>query len=213
MFEFHHFQKIPRYSRDIVVTEKIDGSNAQVHIEPTFPDHSDPYCIEILPYERWENHVESVGIYAGSRNRWITPEHDNFGFAAWVRGHAKELIDGLGIGTHYGEWWGAGIQRRYGLADKRFSLFNTGRWYDPRHTYEEDQGNRSPAPDCCHVVPILYQGPHSTQAVEDVLTKLRLHGSFAAPDFMDPEGVIIYHTAGGYYFKKTLKDDSHKGHV
>jgi hypothetical protein len=36
----------------------------------------------------------------------------------------------------------------------------------------------------------------------------------AAPGFMNPEGVVIYHTAGDLYFKKTIKnDDKPKGQV
>ncbi len=32
--------------------------------------------------------------------------------------------------TYFGEWWGSGVQRGYGLqkGDKRFSLFNVSRW-------------------------------------------------------------------------------------
>ena len=31
-------------------------------------------------------------------------------------------------GRHFGEWWGSGIQRGYGLDEKTFSLFNAYRW-------------------------------------------------------------------------------------
>ncbi|MCJ7726507.1 MAG: hypothetical protein MUP76_09000, partial [Acidimicrobiia bacterium] len=47
-------------------------------------------------------------------SRWITPEVDNYGFARWVKDHEEELRTGLGAGLHFGEWWGQGIQRRYG---------------------------------------------------------------------------------------------------
>ena len=103
--EFTSFQKIPRFFRDIVVTEKIDGTNAQIWI-PEDPEQE---------------------IVAGSRNRWITPEDDNYGFAAWVHANAN-MLRRFGPGKHFGEWYGAGIQRRYGLDHKRFALFNTGRW-------------------------------------------------------------------------------------
>lgn len=33
MLEFVEFPKIPRLSRDIIVTEKIDGTNAQIYLE------------------------------------------------------------------------------------------------------------------------------------------------------------------------------------
>lgn len=80
---FEPFPKIARLSREIVVTEKIDGTNAQVFI------------------------TDDGRVLAGSRTRWLTPESDNFGFAAWV--HANQFnLKQLGQGRHYGEWWGAG---------------------------------------------------------------------------------------------------------
>ena len=173
--EFVGFQKIPRLSRQIVITEKIDGTNAQV-------------CV-----------LEDGRVLAGSRSRWITPEDDNFGFARWVAEHEDELRTGLGIGTHYGEWWGSGIQRRYGLNEKRFSLFNATRWYKER-------------PECCHVVPSLYCGAFSFESVDHALDTLRLEGSAAAPGFMKPEGIVVFHAAGRHLYKKTIeKDDEPKG--
>lgn len=176
MSDFTEFQKIPRLTRPMIVTEKIDGTNAQVLV------------------------TDEGKVLAGSRSRFITPEDDNFGFAAWVRDHEKELL-ALGPGRHFGEWWGSGIQRGYGLKEKRFSLFNVSRW--------ESQIAR---PACCGCVPVLYQGMFSTEAVVDVLQRLRADGSAAAPGFMKPEGVVIFHVAGNLMFKKTLeKDDEWKG--
>jgi len=174
--EFVEFPKMPRLSREIIVTEKIDGTNAQVHI------------------------TEDGRILAGSRTRWITPEADNFGFAAWVRDNATDLLQ-LGPGSHFGEWWGAGIQRRYGLTDKRFSLFNVGRWGESR-------------PACCDVVPVLYRGNFCTTEIDNALARLREFGSVAAPGFMNPEGVVVFHLAGRVGFKKTIhKDEAPKGQV
>jgi hypothetical protein len=34
--DFQSFSKIPRLMRECVVTEKIDGSNAQILIEPSY---------------------------------------------------------------------------------------------------------------------------------------------------------------------------------
>lgn len=177
MPDFVPFPKVSRFSRGAVVTEKIDGTNAQVHIS------------------------DDGGIIAGSRTRWITPEDDNFGFAAWVRDNASELIK-LGPGSHFGEWWGAGIQRRYGLIEKRFSLFNTSRWSDER-------GER---PACCSVVPVLWAGQFDDFDSRRILHDLTETGSIAAPGFMKPEGIVIYHVAAGKLFKKTLdRDDEPKG--
>lgn len=104
MIDFEPFPKIPRLRRTVVVTEKIDGTNATIHIS------------------------ESGEMLVGSRNRWITPGDDNHGFAGWVEDRAEELR-ALGPGWHRGEWYGAKINgNRYGLGDRRFALFNTSRW-------------------------------------------------------------------------------------
>ncbi len=172
---FTPFPKIPRLKRTIVITEKIDGTNASILV----PKDGGP-------------------LLAGSRNRWITPEADNAGFAKWVSANQEALREGLGFGHHYGEWWGAGIQRRYGLQEKRFSLFKVGRWKE--------------APALCHIVPTLYVGPWTEEAIEAALSRLRTEGSVAAPGFMDPEGIVIYHSASQGLYKVTVKnDESPKG--
>lgn len=171
MEEFKEFPKIYRWSRDIIVTEKIDGTNA---------------CVDI---------GEDGSMRVGSRTRWITPDDDNHGFVRWAREHETELVCGLGIGTHYGEWWGPGIQRGYGQREKRFSLFNTTRWDD------------SVRPACCHVVPTLYAGTMSESAIEIALDRLRSQGSYASPGFMRPEGIVIFHVPSRTMFKKTIEID------
>jgi hypothetical protein len=168
---FVEFPKIARLNREIVVTEKIDGTNACVFVG------------------------DDGSIRAGSRTRWISPEDDNFGFARWVSDHQVELR-GLGPGAHYGEWWGAGIQRRYGLSEKRFSLFNVARWADA-----------AVRPGCCGVVPILYRGPFSEYEIKSCLDGLRSLGSVAAPGFMTPEGVVVFHTSSGHLYKVTIEKD------
>lgn len=176
--EFVEFPKIARLSREVIITEKIDGTNAQV-------------CV-----------TEDGRVLAGSRTRWITPAADNFGFAMWVQANA-DALRGLGPGRHYGEWWGAKIGRRYGLTERRFSLFNVTRWADDADV---------PRPACCHIVPVLYRGPFSTVIVDGILDGMRVSGSMAAPGFMQPEGVVIFHIAGNVGFKKTLeKDEQWKG--
>ena len=120
----------------------------------------------------------------------------------------------LGPGRHFGEWWGAGIQRRYGQAEKRWSLFNVGRWAlhgtepkqiptaDPRVTKIQDV-----LPPCCGLVPVLYRGIFDTAAIDVVLRDLSKNGSAAAPGFMFPEGVVVFHVAGNIGFKRTLEKD------
>lgn len=172
--DFEGFGKIARLARPCVVTEKLDGTNGQVHV------------------------LEDGTVLAGSRTRYVTPENDNHGFAAWVRAHESELRE-LGPGRHFGEWWGLGINRAYGLKEKRFSLFNTKRWGETR-------------PACCHVVPVLYVGPFNTAEFDFELKRLSEHGSVAAPGFMRPEGIVVFHAAAGVLFKRTVeKDEEYKG--
>jgi hypothetical protein len=192
MSAFVEFPKIARLSRRCVVTEKIDGTNAQVYIL----DGRDPFNPCLAEVEG-PNSVP-LEIRAGSRNRYISLYEDNTGFASWVRDHAAELAQ-LGPGRHYGEWWGYKIQRGYGLSERRFSLFNVSRWSETR-------------PACCHVVPVLYDGIFDTNEINDALDLLREHGSQAAPGFMRPEGVVVWHEPQGFLFKKTLeRDEEHKG--
>lgn len=174
---FEEFQKIPRLKRNCVITEKIDGTNAQIHI------------------------TDEGEILTGSRSRYITGADDNFGFAKWAESHKDQLIC-LGPGRHYGEWWGSGIQRGYGLTkgEKRFSLFNVGRW------------SLDELPPCVGLVPKLYEGPFSSGIVDSCLEMLRIAGSVAAPGFMKPEGIVVYHAAARSLFKVTLeKDEEPKG--
>lgn len=205
--EFQSFKKIPRLSREIVITEKIDGTNAQILIVPCqqVEYHDSKQAVVVGD---WAD-PNAMTIFAGSRNRWIRPGNDNFGFAAWVEENSKELLK-LGPGRHFGEWFGSGIQRGYGLKEKRFALFNVARWIDLRLTGEvvvEGLGD-SQCPVCCTVVPVLYRGPFTTEAVEGVLQFLGRTGSVIVSGFNKPEGIVIYHKASGCLFKKTIEHDS-----
>jgi len=197
MTEFIEFKKIPRLSRECVVSEKIDGTNGVIYIG------------------------EDGEFLVGSRSRWIGEHTDNHNFWHWATKNKADLLK-LGPGFHYGEWWGSGIQRGYNLpkGEKRFSLFNVVRWclateeprlisIDPK-TKEEKYQQRLPG--CCSLVPVLWTGMFDTVFIEGVLTMLKAIGSKASPGFMDPEGVIVYHQAGNVMFKKTIKkDDEYKG--
>lgn len=194
--EFVEFPKIPRLKRNITVTEKIDGTNAQIHIRHL--------GLGSAPFEPgYDTQVGDLLVRAGSRSRWLPvpdgPGDDNFGFGRWVWAHAYELAPVLGPGAHFGEWWGAGIQRRYGLETKRFSLFNTHRWKD---TVFPVFG--------VGIVPVLYEGPMVN--TDELIDQLRRQGSIAAPGFMAPEGIVVYHHASRSMFKQTLsKDEEPKG--
>lgn len=199
MSYFEPFPKLARLNRHCVITEKIDGVNAQIFIDSTWDTPSDEAT--------WVGREQGgawIAIYAGSRNQWCTPAKDLHGFAKWVKEHGEVLFKTLGFGRHFGEWWGSGIQRGYGLpkGEKRFSLFNTGRW-----NAENLQG--SPL----RTVPILFEGKFSTEEVNYQVKKLAHDGSVAAPGFKKgpsskgPEGVVVYHSAANLCFKVTVEKD------
>lgn len=165
MSEFEHFPKIPRLKNTLMrITEKIDGTNAQILIS------DDP----------------NVPIQAGSRNRWIWPntpedrQKDNYGFAGWVAEN-EAMLRRLGPGRHFGEWWGQGIGRNYGMAGRVFSLFNVARYA------------KSGLPEGVPVqlVPVLYEGPVSLSAPAVCRAMLLEEGSRCAPGFHSPEGTVV----------------------
>jgi hypothetical protein len=177
--EFTPFPKIGRLNRETVITEKIDGTNASVFIRE---------AVEELGY--------TPPILAASRKRWITPEDDNFGFARWVQEHEEELLM-LGPGHHFGEWYGSGIQRSYGLDHKRFALFNVGRW-----TNVKDR------PSCCDVARVIVQSAvFDTMDARYAMNLLREHGSMMNDGYYNPEGIVIYHAQSNQSFKWTFEHD------
>lgn len=177
MVEFKPFPKIPRLNRDIIVTEKLDGTNGIIYISDDLSE-----------------------VKAGSRKRWITPTDDNFGFASWVEENREDLIN-LGPGYHYGEWYGKGIQRGYDLPERRFALFNSTRWNDDVR------------PKCCEVVSHLGSYSHlNSYYIIGIIARLRQEGSVHVPGYMNPEGVVVYHTASQHVYKVLCEnDEGHKG--
>ncbi|MFC4114142.1 RNA ligase family protein [Nonomuraea zeae] len=184
---FERWPKTPRLfdSKGVVITEKIDGTNA---------------CVII---------TEDGQIGAQSRNRLLPmgprgmddvswQKEDNAGFAAWVRENRDGLVDELGPGRHFGEWWGWKIGRGYGLSegDRRFWLFNTDKW---GHLAEPPSGVPG-----LGVMPVLYNGPYALLAVEVALLDLALYGSKAAPGWDRPEGVCLYHRSASRIFKALI---------
>jgi len=192
--EFVEFQKIARYSREVIVTEKIDGTNACVFIG------------------------EDGEFLTGSRTRWIAPEADNHGFGKWANEHKAELLT-LGPGRHFGEWWGSGIQRGYGLpkGEKRFSLFNVIRWClageTPQRIPTGDTRivkTQDVLPPCVGLAPILWRGLFDRLDVAGIMANLLKTGSIAVRGYNDPEGIAIYHVGGSVGFKKTFRNDEGK---
>lgn len=194
---FRAWPKTPRLFKDMVITEKIDGTNACV-------------VVRLLPEEEWgvaaggyDGSIAVIGndpyygVYVQSRNRLITPEKDNAGFAAWVKENAAGLVETLGEGYHYGEWYGQGIQRKYGLDHKRFALFNVNRYGDL---------DLSAVPNL-ETVPVLFEGEFDTQTVWNVYFDLMDNGSVAVPGYLNPEGIIVFHSASQNVYKVTEAGD------
>lgn len=216
---FQPWPKTPRLFRDAVITEKIDGTNAAVQIREVDPT---PYDSEQVPGSFMLTDTDATGarrtylVQAQSRKRLIYPNadgeiRDNYGFAAWVHENRAGLIRALGEGIHFGEWWGHGIQRGYDLpeGDRRFSLFNTHRH---AKVLEAMAAGYIPAVPGLGVVPVLDAYTFSTERVEQVKARLVESGSVAAPGFMNPEGVIVYHSAINGVFKSLIEnDDKPKG--
>lgn len=196
--EFVKFPKIPRLKRGMFVTEKIDGTNAQVYIERRDVIDEWVKCAELadLVDRRLVDSNDDFYMFVGSRNRYLAQGQDNYGFYKWACENSEELLK-LGHGRHYGEWWGQGIQRGYDRKDKRFSLFNVGRWLHPDVK----------RPACVRVVPLLFEGQMNIGAVEYCLRNLTRCGSQAAPGFPKPEGVVVFHTAMNGYFKVMCEHD------
>lgn len=169
---FEKFDSIKRLKRSCVITEKLDGTNAQI-------------CFD-----------ENGHILCGSRKREITPDDDSYGFARWAYDRQDALFDILGEGRHFGEWWGEGIQRRYGMDKKVFSLFNSGRW----HSKELDSIEQ------LDVVPVLYAGEFTSEVVDKVMDDLK--GNSVAVDGYDkPEGIVVFHSQIKQMFKVTFEHD------
>lgn len=220
MLEFEAWPKIPRLGNETVqVTEKIDGTNAAVIILPYISDHNpliDAGQAKLVEYDK----PDAMYTFATqSRKRFIWPgkQTDNAGFAAWAWENMHPLIDTLGFGKHFGEWYGSGIQHGYGLKEKRFALFNASRWADLSDLDVEER----PIPNL-EVVPVLYDGP----AVEDLdgpsgefrytgmnpvkqcIEFLRREGSCAVKGYMSPEGVIAYYRLARVSYKGFLHNNT-----
>lgn len=165
---FAKWPKTPRPEHILcTITEKIDGTNSLIY-------------------------KEACGrLWAGSRNRWISPEKDNHGFAAWVDLNSEELLDILPDGYNYGEWAGRRINRGYGMDTRNLYLFNQG----------------IDTSSCAEIfnVPViqecafdrLHWGVHSS------LNRLHAKGSYLN-SFRNPEGIVV--TADGFRNIKYIID-------
>lgn len=175
---FKSWPKIPRFENEVYhITEKIDGTNACIIITKEVPEIAN-YCYRDNEYT----------VYAQSRTRLLTINDDNFGFSRWVNKNAEQLIKDLGEGHHFGEWWGNGINRGYGLDHKRFSLFNP-----TKHS------------EVCYNVPsirsLTVEEFENVDWYKGTKEELIECGSIASKGFMKPEGFILYAEKAKTYWK------------
>jgi RNA ligase len=169
--EFRAWPKIARgVPFRVTISEKINGTNA---------------CIIIK---------EGKLVGCQSRTRLITPDEDNYGFAAWTETNKEDLLS-LGEGYHFGEWAGPGIQKNpHLLKEKTLFLFNTLRW----------NPNNPNRPKCCSTVPVLFEGDLLPNTIQEILENLKENA-----DGTTPEGVVVYYHTLKTYSKHTI--DTPKG--
>jgi hypothetical protein len=206
-FEFQKWGSISRLFRPILITEKIDGTNAQIYVADREEAEADDYerGYEGIPELPWI-FVDDFALLAGSRKRYLDSKSDNFGFHQWVSDNAGALVY-LGPGRHFGEWWGKGIQRGYDKKDRTFSLFNVFR-------YSLDPSLYKPIWNVgVEVVPLLYAGDWGLDHIQMTMKTLEVTGSIASPGYYNPEGIVIFHTHGKVLFKTTLDGDQHKSQI
>ena len=185
--EFKSFEKIERLGKiEMTITQKVHGTNAQIFIleENDYdiePDkmQSGPEC-KLQHKDAVEVNGKRYVIRAGSRNRWVFVGDDNYGFAAFVEANKIELIEKLGVGKHFGEWSGPGINSGEGLTEKTFVLFDWWKFPPER-----------PLPKQCVVVPVLYRGQFDPKKIDEVMEDLKTNGSKLASGFMRPEGIVV----------------------
>lgn len=204
MGQFKGWGSTTRENKNKTITEKLDGTNA---------------CIV----------AQDGKVQAQSRKRMITPDDDNYGFARWVYNNAGALLDTLGYGYHYGEWYGEGIQKNpLGIEGKRFALFHATK-------YTEANGFDLERVDGLETVPLLHHGQCGVWTIPNIIQDLYTYGSkvkgakaepvksmipgfddtmFQFDRAADAEGIIIWNNETKTRTKMLLKDDAfHKWEV
>lgn len=191
--EFVKWPKIARLHQVWEFSEKVDGTNGVLWWKGDVDGVDTSKIVARVVVDEGP-----LYLLAGSRTRWLTTQDDNFGFAGWAAEHAKDLA-ALGPGRHFGEWFGHGIQRGYGMDHREFALF------DQRWTADEV---KLPGGVC--VVPVLatVEGWMLNEAVSIALEVLKETGSVVAPGFARPEGLVVRHLVNGTRFKVLLEGDN-----
>ena len=160
-----------------VISEKIDGTNGLIEINET-------------------------NVRFGSRNRYISFSDDNAGFANFFKDYEARFKDAAkDITTDksyplriYGEWFGRGIQRGYGLKDKFFMPFSS--FYSEKLIEYQVPNVITPN--------IMYTGKFSMEVVDTCMQQLKLNGSGVVKDYKQPEGIVIFFPKYNFRLKETF---------
>ena len=184
-----------------VISEKIDGTNGLIEIQNKANN----------------SNTGSMIVKFGSRNRYISFSDDNAGFANFFRHYekkfknmAKEIIassynedsqtDEIPTENYplriYGEWFGKGIQRGYGLDDKYFMPFSS---FYAEHMIKAGIPN-------IMMPNIMYTGKFSLEVVDNCMNCLT-SGSFhnLITNYDNPEGIVIYFPKYNFRLKQTFE--------
>jgi len=194
MSEYPKYPSIERFENIYsIISEKVDGTNGLIEIE---------YDDGLL------------AVRFGSRNRWLTLSSDNAGFMNFFAMFAKkiaivpdilrakavnELDNRNKVCSNpiriYGEWYGKGIQRGYGLDTKYFMPF---------HTILAEALIEANVPN---IMPphIMYTGKFDKQIADDMMNLLRTHGSGVTPGYFNPEGIVVYFPTYQFCLKDTFE--------
>src|ERR1035437_996109 len=196
--KFESFPDIKKLGTAVLfITQKIHGANAQIFIyrdykvletvkaDAKIEEYQDTYPGVELGLELYDPSnsllVERfTNLACGSRSQWVSPGKDNYGFDEMVYANKQAFIDTLGLGRHYGEWAGPGINSGEGLKTKTFVLFDHWK-YPPER----------PLPPNTVVVPVLYSGPFDMAKVQECMDDLKANGSKLVPGFTRPEGCVV----------------------
>lgn len=180
-----------------VISEKIDGTNGLIQIDYKYDWNG----------QRYDDHL----VQFGSRNRYITTTDDNAGFANYFTPHiasictlAESLIN-YGDNDNpkqdwpiyiYGEWFGKGIQRGYGLDEKYFMPFSS---FYAEHMIKAGIPN-------IMMPNIMYTGKFSLEVVDNCMNRLTSGGFHTLITNYDyPEGVVIYFPKYNFRLKQTFE--------
>jgi hypothetical protein len=194
MVDFKAYPKTHRIGTEqYTITEKVDGTNGVVYVHKAKP--ADFRVGKDRSY-----------VKAGSRSRWLeddgSKKWDNHGFGEWVMENERALIE-LPEGFHYGEWYGRGINRNYGLKDRRFMLFDYAR-YDKLITNNNILGDLIETETVLADV-VTYD--YLSIAIKLNSACLSVEGSVHVRGFSDPEGLIIRSKLRPAVYKYIIRKD------